>query len=211
MSAPSTRRRPRRAGYTIIEVMMALGVLGVGAVGLMSLQQATTRGNMQARQMTVATEVARSWAERLRRDAVRWNQQGLPGVQALPGGPVYLRNVPAAPGAPGPWFSPQSNAGDPLESYGADWWGRDTLAPADMVYCTHVRLRWASPQQTIRADVRTFFHKRGDVRDGATNFTLFPNCAAGAEANVTANLALPAPAVRAVFTSLVVRWTPLNP
>lgn len=206
-------RRPRRsrAGYTLIEVMMALGILGVGSVGLMSLQQATTRGNMEARQMTTATEVARTWAERLRRDAIRWNQIGLPGITALPNGPLYLRNVPVVAGAPGNWFAPQSPAGQPLESFGADWWGQDTNVPANMVYCTHVQLRWASVNQTVRADVRTFWHRRGELLDGATNFTLFPNCAAGQEANVTGNLALPTPSVRAVFTSVVLRWTPLNP
>lgn len=214
-SIPAACRRPpsrSRAGYTLIEVMMALGVLSVGAVGLIALQQATTRGNVQARAQTVAVTVARTWVERLRRDALRWNQQGLAGIRAVPNGPVYLRNVPDVQGVLGDWFAPVAPAGGPLESHGADWWGRDTADPAQMRFCTHLRLRWASAEQTVRADVRTFYFRRGDATDvESADFRLFPNCALGREGEVDAELARAVPRIRVVPVSLVLRWTPINP
>jgi len=202
----------QRAGYTLVEVMMALSVLSVGAVGLIALQQATTQGNVEARQHTVAVTIARTWAERFRRDALRWNQAGLAGIRAIPGGPVWLRNVPDAPGLIGDWFSPQSPPGGPLESHGADWWGVDTNDPGQMRFCTHARLRWASVDQTVRADIRTFYYRRGSATDpGSADFRLFPNCALGREAEVTAELARPVPRIKTVPVSIVLRWTPLNP
>ena len=201
----------RTGGFTLIEVMMALAIMTVGAVGLLSLQTATVRGNADARQLTVATQVNQLWVERLRRDALRWTAPSVSALRAA-SGPRYLRNVPAPGGGWSGWFAPVDPVrapGDP-QSYGFDYRGFDTFDPAQMFYCTHVNLRWVDPGRTLRADVRTFWHKRGQANDAAyADGRLFAGCAVGAEGAVTAELASPAPRIHAVQTSVVLRWTRL--
>ncbi len=77
MSLSSLKRRlARRAsgalGYTLVEVMAALGVLSVGIVGIAGLQKVTIVGNSNARNVAAANALATGWAERLHDDAVGW-------------------------------------------------------------------------------------------------------------------------------------------
>ena len=43
----AARKRWSIAAYTVMEVMMALGVLSVGATGVIALQKATVIGNLR--------------------------------------------------------------------------------------------------------------------------------------------------------------------
>jgi type IV pilus assembly protein PilV len=70
-------RRSSR-GYSLIEVMTAVAVMTVGATGLVLMQGATTRGNMQAQESTVAVAVAQTWIERLKRESLAWQTPGTP-------------------------------------------------------------------------------------------------------------------------------------
>ncbi len=198
-------------GFTLIEVMMALAVMTVGAVGLLSLQSATTRGNAEARAMTVANQVNQLWLERLRRDALRWTSPDPTALRSA-AGPRFLRNAPLPGGGWSGWFAPVDPAPEPGApvSAGFDYRGIDTLDPNEMAYCTHVNLRWVDPGQTLRADVRTFWHRRGHGTDAAfSDLRLFRGCAVGAEDGVTAELDSPAPRLHAVRGSVVLRWTRL--
>jgi type IV pilus assembly protein PilV len=69
----STRRTSKNAGYTMIEVMAALGILAVGATGVIALQKATYLSQVHARNLVVANAIAATWAERVRVDALQWN------------------------------------------------------------------------------------------------------------------------------------------
>lgn len=196
----STRLSPVRSakrGFTLIEVMIAVGILTVGSVGILAMQQASTRGNLNARRMTTATNVARIWVERVRRDALAWtsNVSGSPnGISAT----NYLQLTPVA-GDSG-WFAPASP--DPTESYGHDWHGQDTSVEGDIRYCTHINTRWVVVNQVARVDIRTFWYRRGDG-----NQDLFPNCGAGGgEAAVGVELATLSPRVHAIYASTLVRW-----
>lgn len=60
-------------GYTVIEVMMALAVLAVGATGVIALQKVALIGNANARLGDGARQVASTWVERLKADAIQWN------------------------------------------------------------------------------------------------------------------------------------------
>ncbi|MEM6956282.1 MAG: prepilin-type N-terminal cleavage/methylation domain-containing protein [Myxococcota bacterium] len=185
------RARSKRAAFTLIEVMMAIAILTVGSVGILAMQQASTRGNMNARQMTTATSVTRNWIERIRRDALNWRNNQAGGTA----GTTYLQNVPSD------WAAPLDGVNG--ERVGADWFGRDAVAP-NQRYCTHIRLQWVVQNSVARADVRTFWYKRS-TGDGSEN--LFPNCgAAGGEAAVTAELAALNPRVHVVHASTLVRW-----
>ncbi len=188
------RRTRKNEGFTLIEVMMALAILIVGAVGILSLQSASTRGNIAGRRMSAATQRSSIWIERLRRDALYWQQAGNP-VGVAPQS-QYLVHVE------GGWFVPVS--ADPAETAAAGWTGDDHVGTEAVHYCTHMRLSWAIPNESIRADVRTYWSKdRGQEHELVAN-----GCALGTEELVSVDLASRAPDLSAVYSSTLLRWTP---
>lgn len=198
----SKRRHFRRRtdGYTLIEVMMAIGIMTVGAVGIMSLQQATTRGNSFARQITSANHVTRTWVERLRTDALQWTEPGAGGVATT----TYLSSVPAVTTEIGPW-STLGSAGDEGDSYAFDFLGNRTDGdPTPIHFCTNIRLRWVLGNNAIRADVRTWWHR--ESRNVAARF----DCAPGTEGAVTTELSEPDPDLHAIYGSILLRPTPVS-
>lgn len=205
MSARSHRRRAsrRRAGYTLIEVMMAVAVMTAGAVGIMALHQATMRGNLDARQVATATQLASTWVERLQRDAQGWSQGARTGTVALP--PLmlaqtrYLNQVPGAGTVP-LWFVPGPSTA--TESASFDHWGRDTIVAAEMEYCTNVRLQWVYVGQAMRADVRVWWARRGPSAVGGAALA---GCAPGQNLEALTNRLGD---VRFVYASTVIRWVP---
>ena len=192
------RRSQKQRGFTLIEVMMGLAVLTVGALGLMAMQQATIRGNMTARELTMATQATQLWVERIHRDALAWNaSNAVTGLAST----TYLSALPPAGGTD--WFTPPPG---PLgESPALDYFGRE-VPLAQGRYCTHLRMVWLDPGRLARVDVRTWWHKRGDGTN-VPDDTLFPNCGNGTEAAVTAELETAlAPKISAVYASTLVRW-----
>ena len=61
------RRLRDHGGFTLLEVMIALVVLAIGLLGLASLQIMAIKGNSYGQQMTVASTLAQSQLEQLRR------------------------------------------------------------------------------------------------------------------------------------------------
>jgi prepilin-type N-terminal cleavage/methylation domain-containing protein len=190
-------RARRRAGFTIVEVMMAMALLTAGAAGIFALQQASIVGNAQARQMTIATTVARSWIERLKRDALGWNRGANAATAGLLASTRYLQAVPAVGTVP-VWMTPAAFA-DSRASY--DHLGREVALGADVRFCVQYRLQWVNPGQAIRADVRVWWHRRG--RAGIATANLYPNCGVGSEVAIGAD-----PNLHMVNASTVIRWVP---
>ena len=191
------RRARRDEGFTLIEVMMSLAILIVGAVGILSMQSASTRGNVAGRRMSVGTQRSSVWIERLRRDALFWQTPGDPVGAAA--GSQYLTRVGNS------WFVPVSI--DPLETAAATWTGEDLSGAQLAQYCTHVRLSWAIPNQSIRADVRTYWSRDR----GQQNALVTDGCSLGTEANVSIDLASATPDLSAVYSSTLLRWNPETP
>jgi len=191
----AVRRTTRRGGYTLIEVMMAVGIMTVGAVGIMALQQATTRGNATARRVSVATAATSSWLERAKRDSTLWRQPDAAGLATT----QYLVNAPAAVGTAGTWFTP-TGATLPAESPITGYHGRPTTSFDNSSYCTQMRLDWVMGQSSLRVEVRTWWH-----RFSTRSSTAPIGSCAGSEGAVTAQLVSPNPSIRAVFGSTVVR------
>lgn len=183
---------------------MAMAVLVVGALGILSMQQAATRGNMTARQLSTASYANQVWLERLRRDALMWNGRNRTDVIAT----TYLNGLSAGDV---PFFTPGVG---PLgnESAGFDYFGNE-VPVASAVYCTHIALNWVSADGTLaRATARTWWHRRGD---GSTDVSfadrrIFPDCGSGAEAGVTGELASGSPRIRSVQSSILLRWNRLE-
>jgi type IV pilus assembly protein PilV len=138
------RRRSGAAirGYTFIEVMMALGLLGVGAAGIVAMQKAAILGNAGARAVSTGTAIANRWAERLRADAMLWNTTTpLSDI----GDTRFLKDAlgnPTPPDGPMTWTLPVaipdqvSPEADPL---GADIVSDTDASP--VAYCTHISYR----------------------------------------------------------------------
>lgn len=55
-----------RSGYTLVEVMVAVAILGIGVVGLVGLQADAARYQNNTYHQTLATLLARDMAERIR-------------------------------------------------------------------------------------------------------------------------------------------------
>jgi hypothetical protein len=181
--------------------MMALGVLTAGSVAIMGMLQASTRGNMEARQMTTGNQLAQVWIERLRRDGLSWTTTPLsptnaPQVAATVATTTYLRQVPTA-GAAEPWFVPvPTTAG---ETANFDFYGADLTEEATPHYCTNVRLGWVFPGQAMRADVRIWWARRSNGTAAAN----VNGCQAANLNTLTTN-----PDVRMVYASTVIRYSP---
>jgi prepilin-type N-terminal cleavage/methylation domain-containing protein len=154
-----------RRGYTVVELMMALAVLGIGVSGIIAMQKVTLTANQHAKNLAIATHIAVAWQEQLAADAVSWNHPSERNTNADIGfDTTWLRSVVTNEGA---WIQPPYSAtrvfgpafdalGDPLE------------LPGDLPrarFCTHLRLSWLYPQATgnglVRAEVRVFWRRVG--------------------------------------------------
>lgn len=72
MSPVATMPSTNRNGFTLVEVLVSLLVLGIGLLGLAGMQVAGLRNNQSAMQRTMATQLAYDLTDRMRA-----NQQGL--------------------------------------------------------------------------------------------------------------------------------------
>jgi type IV pilus assembly protein PilV len=148
-------------GYTVIEVMIALTLLAVGTSGIIAMQKVTAIANRDAKTLVIATQVGRTWLERLRADATQWNHPSGFSTASDLSDTRWLKTVN------GVWFRPTDDlAGSPT----ADALGNDVRDTdlANGVFCTNVRLAWlygpppdVPPPYLMRAEVRVYW-----LRDG---------------------------------------------
>lgn len=167
-------RRVAVRGYTLVEVLVALAVLAVGITGILALQNASIIANRRGQEMTLATNLARRWMERLRTDALTWNRPSLrQSGSDLAGDTAYLCTivgctVTGTPARVNQWFVPPTvGSAQP----GFDNFGNDVpVTSTGLKYCTNVRLSWmANPdparQGVLRAEVRIWWYREGAVRN----------------------------------------------
>ncbi len=160
------RRQGVLRGYTIVEVMMALAVLSIGASGVIAMQKVTLLGGVRARNLATGTAIASGWVERLKYDALQWrltetSQNTIKNTFALY---VVEDDFPQISSKEGIWVrAPSDKAAD--VSPMADVRGQDTFVAKDAAYCTQVRLTQMMPN-LIRAEVRVFW-----LRNKGTNQT----------------------------------------
>jgi prepilin-type N-terminal cleavage/methylation domain-containing protein len=169
-SHASQARRATRRGYTAIEIMLSIAVLGIGAAGVMTMQSASIQGNADAHMLDVGNSIARGWIERLRRDGMTWTLPDdlTPTPPGNWGTNTYLITQMMSGAAPGTWIYPippaaGANNGNADPGYGRafDILGRDiTLtgnAQAGVVFCSNLRGDWLVPNQLLRAEVRVYW------------------------------------------------------
>ena len=143
------RVRARSRGYNAVEVLMAMTIFAIGAGGVISMQKTAVQANYDARTLDVATALARTWQERLARDAVSWRA---PNDFT---GTTYLS---AANGAP-TWTVPAATAVLAGGSPAFDLLGRDVaINDPSMIFCTQIRLEWlGGTRSLLRAEVRVIW------------------------------------------------------
>jgi len=157
----SARKHARSArgkrGFTIIEVVVAMGVMVVGVMAVASLQHHTVQVNSLARQMSTANQIAQTWLERMKKDAQRWNQPGDPNgtptpiqvlaqtqwLQAVNAMPGRFQTVPASANSSGVF----------------DFQGNEIVLGATGIpfFCVGYKPAWVYIGHAIRIDVRVFW------------------------------------------------------
>jgi prepilin-type N-terminal cleavage/methylation domain-containing protein len=85
----------RRAGFTLIEVMIAMVVMSIGLFAVIQLQVVTVRGNAYARETTEAYELAMAVAEDFRLEALKWTNPTASFDTVYYGGGVLDAILPA--------------------------------------------------------------------------------------------------------------------
>ena len=152
--AAAARRRWGR-GYTAVEILIAMTVMSIGAAAVISMQRASVQGNLDARKSDIANTIARTWVERLERDAMQWTQ---PGPTNPAGNNLATALVLNDGLAQGVWFQPTDYLASWGWSPGFDILGRDiptSDALNTAIFCTNVRLTWLNTtHDLIHADVR---------------------------------------------------------
>lgn len=153
-------RRALVAGYTVVEVMMAMAVLSIGATGVIAMQKTALLGNLRARNLATASAVASAWIERLRIDGVRWtiNDAGINTIGTTAYLSVVQDDFPTVTGQEGVWFTPAANPDPALAGVQPteDVRGMDTAVATEQGFCTNLRLTQVLPNM-IRAEVRVFW------------------------------------------------------
>jgi prepilin-type N-terminal cleavage/methylation domain-containing protein len=203
MSSPLCRPRKRnRAGYTLIEVMLSVSILVVGATGFTMLQGASSRAIQNAQEHTVALQIMETWVERVRRDASLWTAPGVASMAST----TYLQ---AGSLAWGTWITPPVLT-DPnngvVTSPASDAWGWDRSTIAEARFCVKLNYRvahWTKDpppsEDTVRVDVMVWRPRRG----AANALTFLQN--GGTNCNIDPNL-LNDPGIFKALTSTLVRW-----
>ncbi len=203
-------RSPGERGYTAVEVLMAMTVMAIGAAAVISMQKASMQGDMDARQTDIANSIARTWVERLQKDAMQWT---LPS-SANPTGNNCANAQIACNQVTGNWFLPTQYMGGTPETWspGFDILGRD-LATANLLgafFCVNVRLTWlvqpSLPVEPglIRADVRVLW-PRGVYNSPVGKNIGFCTAAVGAQVDPNAFSAGQQPQYHAIYMTTTIK------
>ena len=155
------KNRASTRAYTAVEVMMAMTLMLIGSMGVMAMQRAAVQGDTDAREVDVASSIARMWIERVERDATLWTPSSVPVVPPSNLASATLVNENLT----GQWFVPMSRSSaagshNDVESAGFDILAQDTasLGQAGLRYCVNLRLTPLTTDQTlIRAEARVFW------------------------------------------------------
>ncbi len=93
LTNPASGHRPparTQRGFTMIEVLVSLLVLGVGVLGVVSLQAVAARSAYNSQLLTVAVQQAQAMAERMRANPVGVREGGYDAIDGLEADPGCL-------------------------------------------------------------------------------------------------------------------------
>ena len=157
-------RKLATAGFTLIEVLISLGLLSVGTLGVLSMQQATLYANRTSRRMAMAQYVADKVMQRVELDSLAWTRAGI-NVPEL-ANRAFLGELANEQTTSG-WFRPVSgnNVNDVITSADEDYYeynafdqfGKDVADEDDAKFCVHMRATWVERYSSARVDVRVIW------------------------------------------------------
>lgn len=197
-------------GFTLIEVMIAIGIMTVGSLGILAMHQGVSQANRTALEMNTALAITERWVERVERDSLSWTEQGLTSNSLDTTDHLQkLKNIGSATN----WFKPTPPPG---ESFDFDYFGDDVTGTSNAnppKYCTNLRLSWLRQGSSARVDIRTFWFREGYAPGGAAHPNWVSgsafqgaNCDAAAADGWGLNTATLPPNIDVVFASTVVTW-----
>jgi prepilin-type N-terminal cleavage/methylation domain-containing protein len=175
--------RRRQDGFTLVEVMVALLIFGIGLLGIMALHVVARKGNNDAQNVSAATEICEHWMERLRTESTMWQT----GASDLSSSETPMLE-PQAPGimtqgANTGWLPPPDN---PLLNKTLE--ERTTVSGGSAIpigeYCTQYRITTLIPGEVLRAEVRVTWWKEGAKRPANWN-TCPAHTGAGGHPDIT--------------------------
>jgi len=161
-------RRLRQRGYTAVELMMAIGIFGVGVTGIIAMQKVTVVSNQHAKNLGIASHIAESWLDMLATDSVTWNHPSPSSPTPDIGQTTWLQSVKANANTVNDWILPAYSTvlafGPAFDALGNPI--NPATSTAAVAFCSHLRLSWlyqptSSGNGLIRAEVRVFW-----LRDG---------------------------------------------
>ncbi len=156
-----------RAGFTMIEVMLAVLIMIIGLVGIMAMQVVAIQANGTARDLTEATNVAEHFVALLQQDGSSWNGGGTLD------GTLYLQHVNTNPDT---WMAVDA---EPMNVLGVP---RDALAgmkgAGRAKYCVAYKLQWGVQGSVITGFVRVFWPRVSSTQTTA-------GCGSGAGVSLT--------------------------
>ena len=91
MQDPDARSQRERAGFTLLEIAIALGIFAVGMLGLTAMQLHAMRSGSSGRHATQAAAIAQSQMEQLQR--LRWTDADLADTAGAFTAPVTQTNT----------------------------------------------------------------------------------------------------------------------
>jgi type IV pilus assembly protein PilV len=202
----TTTTRTLREGFTLVEVMIAIGIMTIGSLGILSMHHAVSAANRSAHEMNTAIAITERWMERVERDSLSWTDDDLNGAALA--GTAYLRALAGTTEASG-WFKPIP-ANPSVEAAAFTYAGDDDIAGNATKYCVNLAMSWVRVGSSARVDVRTFWLREGFVPGGASHPSWVTgadfnaaNCDAATADNWERNVA---PNIEMVTASTVVRW-----
>ena len=159
--------------------MVSLGVMTVGAMAILALQQHSIRSNSHARQLTISMQIAQQWVERLKQDAASWNAVGLaagsPTAAEVLANTLFLRAIVGAPNVFQTIPNTTLNVSNAFDFMGNDTARDNTIAARPVFYCASMRLGWVYFGRAMRADVRVWW-PRNESGISSAILTDFPAC-----------------------------------
>lgn len=158
-------KKKHQSGFTLVEVMIAIGIMTVGSLGILSMHQAVSGANRTAHEMNTALAITERWIERIERDSLSWTAQGINTTEL--NNTDYLSEIAGQVSSTN-WFRPVPPATTD-EHYAFDYFGTDTNTASEIKYCTNLRVSWIRQGSSARVDIRTFWLREGHMPGSASH------------------------------------------
>lgn len=156
------QRRHRAPGFTMMEALIALVLLFITILGMGALAGSAVSTNMSAQDRTQANFLAERLLNSIRIEGMAWNNVTWgPSADTNAADSIYmklLRPLPAT-GSTGFMEITEKMVGE-TKAFTPDL---KMVAPTanNALYCAHYNLTWKQPGETIEANVRVFWMRRG--------------------------------------------------